>query len=133
MIALLSSDAFRGEQTGSFLLPLLGWLWPGASPATLLAAHAVLRKLAHVTEYAILAVLTCRALDDGTRTRGTVAATAFALCAAYAALDELHQSFVPSRVGSPLDVALDAGGVACGITLRSAARGVLSAGRRSRA
>jgi VanZ family protein len=42
---------------------------------------------------------------------------AFALGALYAVSDELHQSFVPGRLGSPLDVAIDAAGVAVGIVL----------------
>jgi len=92
--------------------------------------HAVIRKLAHVTEYAILAVLVARALDEPGRAPDRVAAGTLAICAAYAALDELHQSFVPSRTGSPLDVALDASGAALGIALRAAALR-FSAGRRS--
>ena len=33
----------------------------------------------------------------------------------YAVSDEVHQSFVPGRLGSPLDVALDAVGVLVGV------------------
>jgi VanZ family protein len=63
----------------------------------------VLRKLAHMTEYAILALLLLRATGSF--------AWAFALAIAYAATDELHQLFVPGRHGSPIDVAIDAVGV----------------------
>jgi len=125
----LSSDYFSGEQTGGFLLPLLELLLPGASPATLEAVHALVRKLAHVTEYAILAILLVRALDHPERAALTTAAAAVALGTAYAAVDELHQTWVPSRVGSPYDVALDA----CGTLLGAALATALSAGRRSRA
>jgi VanZ family protein len=31
--------------------------------------------------------------------------------------DELHQMLVPGRMGSPLDVAIDIVGVACGVLL----------------
>ena len=62
VIWTLSSDAFSGDHTSGLLVPLLNVLLPGASPATLLAAHAAVRKLAHVTEYAVLAVLVFRAL-----------------------------------------------------------------------
>jgi VanZ family protein len=68
----------------------------------------VLRKLAHVTEYAILGLLLARALPD---------LPAFALAVAYAATDELHQHFVAGRHGAPLDVAIDAIGVLAGILL----------------
>ena len=69
----------------------------------------VLRKLAHAAEFAVLGVLLLRALERP--------ATAFLLGTAYAVSDELHQAFVPGRLGSPLDVVIDAVGVAVGIAL----------------
>jgi VanZ family protein len=69
----------------------------------------VLRKIAHACEYAVLGALLVRA----TARTGL----AFALGTLYAASDELHQSFVPGRLGSPIDVAIDAVGVAAGIAL----------------
>jgi VanZ family protein len=69
----------------------------------------VLRKLAHAAEYAVLGALLLRA----TARPGA----AFVLGTLYAVSDELHQSFVPGRAGSPLDVALDTVGVAIGIVL----------------
>ncbi len=69
----------------------------------------VLRKLAHMTEYAILAALLLRALGRE--------AAALVLAAAYAVSDEVHQHFVAGRHASPLDVAIDAVGVAVGILL----------------
>jgi VanZ family protein len=68
----------------------------------------VLRKLAHVTEYAILGALLAHAL----RRRD---ALAVGLGIAYAATDELHQHFVPGRVGAPLDVLIDGVGVLVGV------------------
>ena len=73
-----------------------------------------LRKLAHAAEYALLGALLARA----TARTGL----AFALGTLYAVSDELHQSFVPGRLGSPLDVAIDAAGVAVGIVLWQAVR-----------
>ena len=67
----------------------------------------VLRKGAHVTEYAILGALLYRALG--------VEALALAIGIAYAATDELHQHFVPGRHASPIDVAIDAVGVSLGM------------------
>ena len=69
----------------------------------------VLRKCAHMTEYAILGALLLRAL-------GTEPA-AFALAVAYACTDELHQHFVQGRHASPVDVGIDALGVAGGLVL----------------
>ncbi len=69
----------------------------------------VLRKLAHLAEYAILGALLLRAVVE--RVPALVAGVA------YAVSDEIHQSFVPGRLGAPLDVAIDAVGVACGVVL----------------
>jgi VanZ family protein len=67
----------------------------------------VLRKCAHVTEYAILGALLLRALGREV--------PAFLAAVAYAATDEIHQHFVRGRHGSPVDVAIDAVGVAFGL------------------
>lgn len=67
----------------------------------------VLRKCAHVTEYAILGGLLYRAFERE--------APALAAGIAYAATDEVHQHFVRGRHASPVDVAIDAAGVALGI------------------
>jgi VanZ family protein len=67
----------------------------------------ILRKIAHVTEYAILGFLLHRAL------RREYAA--FGLGIAYAVTDEIHQHFIAGRHASPLDVAIDAVGVAIGV------------------
>jgi VanZ family protein len=69
----------------------------------------VLRKLAHAAEFAVLGALLVRAV--------AVERTALALGIAYAASDELHQHFVAGRVGSTLDVLIDAAGVALGVAL----------------
>ncbi len=74
----------------------------------------VLRKLAHATEYAVLGALLVRA----TARPGL----AFGLGVLYAISDEVHQVFVQGRHGSPIDVAIDAVGVAVGIVLWQSAR-----------
>ena len=80
----------------------------------------LLRKLAHITIYALLWLTLARA----TGWRRPIAATAVALL--YACSDELHQSFVQGRHGTPIDVAIDAFGIgvaACGWVLRTRRRG----------
>jgi VanZ family protein len=69
----------------------------------------ILRKLAHTTEYAVLGALLVRAVQRP--------GPAFALGVLYAASDEIHQSFVRGRHGSPIDVAIDSVGLAVGILL----------------
>ena len=66
----------------------------------------LLRKAAHITEYAILAFLLRRAVSTW---------AAFGLAVAYAASDELHQSFVRGREGRPRDVAIDTIGIVIGL------------------
>ena len=66
----------------------------------------ILRKLGHMAEYAALWFLWWRAF--GYR----YAAAAVAIALGYAATDEFHQTFVDGRVGTPVDVAVDALGVA---------------------
>lgn len=65
----------------------------------------VLRKGAHMVEYGVLWFLWWRAFGY----RNPTAAIAITLL--YAVSDELHQSFVDGRHGSPWDVAIDALGV----------------------
>jgi VanZ family protein len=67
----------------------------------------ILRKGAHLTEYAVLGALLYRALGREP--------LALAVGIAYAATDELHQYFVRGRHASPVDVAIDAVGVAAGM------------------
>jgi VanZ family protein len=72
----------------------------------------VLRKAAHLAEYAVLGALLARALQTTVLSWTWVAWVAGT---AYAASDELHQVFVPGRHGSLLDLAIDAVGVALGV------------------
>jgi VanZ family protein len=69
----------------------------------------VLRKLAHPTEYAILGGLIFRAVRS--------APAAVLLASAYAATDEVHQTFVTGRHGSPLDWLIDTAGAVLGVAL----------------
>jgi VanZ family protein len=69
----------------------------------------VLRKAAHAAEFAVLGFLLLRAIGREL--------PALALGIAYAASDEVHQSYVPGRLGSVWDFLLDSAGVALGILL----------------
>jgi VanZ family protein len=67
----------------------------------------ILRKCAHMTEYAILAFLLARAV--GREGPALVAGVLYAIS------DEVHQSFVSGRHASPIDVAIDTVGVFLGL------------------
>jgi VanZ family protein len=85
------------------LLPML----MGAAATNLL--EFVLRKTAHMAAYATLVLLLRWALA-GWRTRWSprlLTLTALGLTILYAISDEWHQTFVPTREGTPRDVAID--------------------------
>jgi VanZ family protein len=118
VIVGFSTDAGSTEHTESWLLPLLRTLAPWATAAQLEALHWLARKMAHLSEYAILAALWLRALvrDRGMSPR-SAGLIALAISAAWAALDEAHQSLVPSRSASLADVGLDTTGALIALTV----------------
>jgi VanZ family protein len=120
LIFLGSTDMLSAEHTSRFLVPFLRWIDPQISFATLNAIQFEIRKLGHLTEYAILAMLLWRALRGGTRwqIKMSILFLAAALaCAIFAASDEFHQSFVPSRTPSPHDVMIDICGAFLGLAV----------------
>jgi VanZ family protein len=107
VVLALSSAPMSAENTGSILGPVLAWLGLGRAHVHLL--HGLVRKAAHVTEYAILAALWRHAFVRGGTARPAVAsALALAISVACAVVDETSQSFLPTRTGALGDVGLDA-------------------------
>jgi VanZ family protein len=112
-ILWLSSGDFGADQTGSLLPPVLQWLFPWATAAHIEWLHRALRKLAHFAVYAILALLWYRALARGRGLAPALASgSALAIAMAWACVDELHQSTIPTRTGSIADFVLDSTGAA---------------------
>ena len=113
-IFLFSTDSFSSDGTSGFLRPLIRWLWPDLDWRTAHAINLWVRKTAHFAEYALLALLACRAIWISFETSlGRLAALALALVLVTATADETHQAFTLTRAGSPWDVALDlCGGLA---------------------
>jgi VanZ family protein len=72
---------------------------------------AVGRKVIHFAQYALLCFLWWRLLRTGMRP-GRAALVAFALSSLYAVSDELHQSQVEGRNGTPVDWVIDSAGAA---------------------
>ena len=122
LISVASSDSFSANNTSLIIGPLILWLFPNTSPETLAVVHFITRKIAHFTEYAILAYLAARAFR--TSPRPAISGWWFFICATlivvYALLDEYHQSFVPSRTPSIYDSLIDmAGGVTALLIVRA--------------
>jgi VanZ family protein len=109
-----STDVLSAEHTSRFLAPFLRWLDPQISWEAIRQVHFVVRKLGHLTEYAILASLLWRALRSGlAEAPWRAAGFTLLVAASYAIFDEFHQSFIPSRTSSADDVIIDI----CGATV----------------
>ncbi len=112
-----STDLMSAEHTSRFIAPFLRWFVPDVTAATVASIQLFVRKCAHLTEYAILAALLFRALRQGRYNFRRAAVIALFIAAIYAALDEFHQSFVPSRTASPYDVAIDVAGALVAVAI----------------
>lgn len=98
--------------TSKIIRPLLEFLFPTASEESLQLMHFYIRKAAHFTEYAILALWAVRAFR---RSPAEILNRHFYLLAAVvfvsvALMDEFNQRFIASRSGSMWDVILDISG-----------------------
>jgi VanZ family protein len=115
-----STDLMSAEHTSRFIVPILLWLKPDIAPATLESIHMAIRKCAHLSEYAVLALLFWRALRRGSAIQGKMPilfGAVLVACALFAASDEFHQSFVKSRTPSVGDVLLDIAGAVIGLLI----------------
>ena len=112
-----SSDLLSAEHTSRFIGPFLRWFVPDINAATIASVQFLVRKCAHLTEYAILAALLWRALRRHPASFSPAPALAFVIAAAYASLDEFHQSYIASRTGSSWDVLIDCAGVILGLAI----------------
>jgi len=112
LIAYFSRNEWGAAETAAWLGPLLGALLPFASPEELATVHLLVRKAAHVMEYAVLAVLWRLSVGGAWRPLGFTVLTA--------SLDELHQWFTPGRGGSMPDVLLDGAAAAMALALMAA-------------
>ncbi len=130
LISVESSDAFSSQNTGSLLYALLTRLFGEINLYDFLVFHFYLRKTGHVVGYGMLALLLLRGWratlgragafrrpslgevsSDRTSFSRTLLSRAVLLAwigtVFVAAMDEWHQSFIPSRTGAVHDVVLD--------------------------
>ena len=112
LIAFASTAGFSASNTSMFIRPLLKWLFPGHSEAELTSLHVLVRKAGHFFEYAVLAFFARRAFISSTHLfiRRRWFELALLLVVVNSFLDELLQSFVPSRTGSIYDSFIDIAG-----------------------
>ena len=114
-----SADSHSYEHSSRFVEPFLRWLFPTMSWVNIEKIHHVIRKCGHLTEYAVFALLVWRALHlsknhlpawSWPKVGGTLL-----IVFIYAATDEFHQSFVPTRTALVSDVFIDTAGGAIGL------------------
>jgi len=111
VIFFASTDTFSSEHTATVFGAILRWFAPSLSETTFDTIHFFIRKSAHFTEYFIFYLLLYRGIR-GARIgwHWSWAFGAWFIAACYAALDEIHQSFVVSRTASAWDSLLDSTG-----------------------
>jgi len=120
LIFSASSDVNSFAHSSRIIGPLLHWLFPQMPDDTMYFIVLVVRKCAHLTEYAVFALLLWRALrkpvkNDPRPWIWREARLALLIVALYAASDEFHQSFVPTRTALVSDVFVDIAGGAIGL------------------
>ena len=112
VIAIESSAYLSAHNTSRILYPLLHYLF-GLNHARFEHWHVYIRKGGHVFGYGLLSFLFFRAWRETLPVLGHAkwtlrwASIAVLGTALVASLDEWHQSFIPSRTGTPWDVLLD--------------------------
>ncbi|MBQ3559371.1 MAG: VanZ family protein [Agathobacter sp.] len=127
MIVIFCFSAQPGEESADLsggishlFMQIWNWIFQlGWDEAQLLEMTAIwdfpIRKLAHMTEFGLLAVLVFAAIRFYTQidTQKKRYLCAWLAAVVYAASDEFHQLFVPGRSGNLFDVGVDT----CGITI----------------
>lgn len=120
LIFLGSTDLMSAEHTSRIIGPILHWFNPDVSAETVARVQLFVRKIAHLSEYAVLAILIWRAFRRGSSWQMKMSilfVLALFGCAIFAASDEFHQSFVATRTASPIDILIDICGALIGLTI----------------
>ena len=120
LIFVGSSDSRSYEHSSLLVEPFLHWLFPSMSDEHVKMIHHLIRKCAHLTEYAVLSLLLWRAVRKPDKNnprpwRWREAMIAILIVFAYASSDEFHQRFVPTRTPLVSDVFIDTGGAVVGM------------------
>lgn len=119
MIFSASTGLGSSQHSSRIIEPVVRWLIPNVTKETLDLIHYCVRKAAHFSEYAVLAILIWRALRSdvrliGSRGWGSQFRLVLLLAALYAASDEFHQMFNSMREARVMDVVIDSLGATFG-------------------
>jgi VanZ family protein len=125
VICIESTETFSAQNTSSWLRPIVEYCFGHINDATWYTFHHFVRKSGHFVGYGLVAFTFLRAWLHTLTRRGQSTLIAWRIessilailsTAIVASCDEYHQSFIPSRTGTPYDVLLDAVG-ACTLCL----------------
>jgi VanZ family protein len=110
-----SADSRSFQHSSRIIAPLVRWLFPSLPEESVRSIVFIVRKIAHLTEFAILALLAWRALrrpapGQSRHWQWSLATQVVLLVMLYAASDEFNQRFVPHREASVVDVMIDTSG-----------------------
>lgn len=111
-IFYFSTDSFSGENTGSIFYTIFHYFFPSLTLKQFEPIHFIIRKTAHFTEYAVLALLLFRAFRAANNETWywRWAVYSLLILIGYALLDEFHQSFTKFRGASIYDSLIDISG-----------------------
>ena len=120
VIFAASTSAGTFQHSSRIIGPLLHWFFPNMAEGTVNTVVFAVRKCAHMTEYAVLALLLWRAMwkpqsNDTRPWSWPTARNAILFTALYAMTDEIHQLFVADRQGQFIDVVIDTTGATLGL------------------
>jgi VanZ family protein len=120
LIFSASGDRKSVQHSSRIIEPLVRWLIPGISDEAVGNTVFIVRKCAHVTEFAIFTILLMRAARETVWKQSAgwswkAALFAVAGSVLFAISDEIHQSFVPGRQAAAMDVVIDAAGAVGGL------------------
>lgn len=115
-----SGDSNSMDHSSRIIGPIIKFLFPDISHQGFLRGILIGRKFAHVGVYAVLSALlwvafmgTFEIKPDKWNWRPVL--WTLGLIAIYAVSDEIHQTFVPTRQGTAMDVLIDLGGATLAI------------------
>ena len=113
LIGSFSTDTFYRGWSQGIVRPVLLFFLPDLNQETVELVHTVVRKLAHIIEYFVFALLLYRGFrQDAPNSRHwRWALPALLVAVGFAGVDEFHQTFESHRTGSLMDVGFDAVGV----------------------
>jgi VanZ family protein len=119
LIFYLSTQNFGVGFTEWLLREILHLIHIRVSAETFDTLHHLVRKSAHVTEYAIFSTLIYHSLsaDGSFRWRWRVGLESLFLAGGYSLTDEFHQFFVPGRTASLVDSSIDTAGATLALAL----------------